>query len=57
MISQEEGERVYIQAFETELRTITQIEECSIEEENLLEGKPFSFKKILSPMFGIDPAL
>ena len=40
MIFQEEGERVEIQAFERQLHAIAQIEEGSIEEENLLKGKP-----------------
>ena len=44
MISQEDGERVEIRALEMELCAIAQIEDGSIEEENLLEGKPFSFK-------------
>ena len=44
MISQEDGEIVKIYAFERELCAIAQIEEGSIEEENLLEGKLFLFK-------------
>ena len=44
MITLEDGNSMEIQAFERELRAIAEIEEGTIEEENLLEGKPFSFK-------------
>ena len=44
MITKEDGKTVEMQAFERELRTIAQIEKDNLEEENLLEGKPFSFK-------------
>ena len=44
MTTQEDGKPVEVQAFERELRAIVQIEDDNIEEQNLLEGKPFSFK-------------
>ena len=44
-ISQEDGERVEIQAFERELHAIAQIEEGSIEEENLLKANHFHLTK------------
>ena len=44
MITQEDGKSMEVQAFERELRAIAQIEDDNIQDQNLLEGKPFSFK-------------
>ena len=53
MISQENVEIVEIHTFEKELGPIVEIEEGSIEDENLLGGKPFSFKETSSPCLAL----
>ena len=45
MISQEDCERVEMQAFEREVHAIAQSEEGSIEEKNLVEGKIIFIQK------------
>ena len=59
MISQEDGKRAEIQAFERKLHAIAQIEEGSIDEDNLSGRQTIFFFKseTSSPMFGVDPAL